>query len=1010
MSPLDSSLDSSLRAVSRSRRPRHRGRGAFRALSAIERLEPRALLATYSIPLVDNTGLKDYELYAVGYSASAPTAALQLVQTGSSSVATFTSVTAATGSITGIKINRAGGGGIPAVTGGISQIQIDDSLDTTGTVVLIAAVPTSGVAPTVTYTATGRNVTAPGLPPANNWPGGQTYVYTEVELTNKPSVPGTPGGLTVDSTQVNFWSMPITIGIDGATGQVPKKLGQPDALVRTKVFEAFQPFIMQETNLQGSGTTALKNAYLGLQSSVALVSPLSVLPDTSSPFNTAFDSTLQQLFGGPANPGLKLRITGDSGRTYTGTPTVAGGSYYLNFVDDNGASTPFQIYSPLTPNAAAAGTGTSGYQVFGCVGVFKNPVGSNGDALGVGRDIAAALNRGVALLGSSQPTKAGSTSQYWDTRIRWYPANQVYNNYSRFMHVGQANGANIFRLPPGAVQDAQKTFYSGSAYGFPQDENPPHGAPKYPTVPFKWDPVPAATTTVTVRLGPWGGDPVAVDSQDFSVLENSKNNVLTWSAGPFVGFTSPITATVQMGTSNAGTLVCEAGPNVNVSQSGDVWTLTETVKGSLNTYFTSGKIKYTTLAQNVDPQQLIVAATAGVAPTQQKSQGVNQITIVSSTAGPKVNAPVSFTTNPATPVAVAFPTVPTPFTDNATGVETTTPFTVTVTASAGRLTGSNAPVNPGIPGSSGVQVTGSGTATMTFVGTLGDLNAYFTAGKATYTPPAGTATQSLTTTLAGLSQLSAPAKTSVFIGQAGTPTVFSPIAFWLQPGQATALRWLPAGPPFADADSSSLAVTLQVVGGAATLQAVSQAGVTASGSGTQTMRFSGPIASLNAYFQTPGFITCTAPVGSLLPRTLLITASDGSRFGSAQTALLVQSPVASRPVVNVATLLGPTARNQAIEIDYQTLVNRSGATMTGSRSVQFMLNSLQAGTIEVYNNGQWYRVTPLRFGLMPLVAPGGKIRWTPPTGTSGRVAAFTISTWDGRQKSGASQVSVDVTA
>ncbi|MFM8633316.1 MAG: hypothetical protein ACKOEX_00640, partial [Planctomycetia bacterium] len=682
------------------------------------------------------------------------------------------------------------------------------------------------------------------------------------------------------------------------------------------------------------------------------------------------------------------------------------------FVNDAGAQHGhFQIYSPLTPNAAAAGTGTSGYQVFGCVGVFKNPViisDPSGDALGVGRDIAAALNRGVALLGSATPTVAGSTSNYWDTRNNWYPATQVYNNYSRFMHVGQADGANIFQLPPSYVSDAQGASM-GSAYGFPQDENPPHGTSLYPTVPFKWDPVPTGTKKVTVTLGPWGSQPVAVNSQVFSVPENSTNNVLTWSSNPFVGFTSLITATVNMGTSNAGTLTCDFGTNVTVSPSGNQWTLTETAAGALNTYFTSGKIKYSTLPNNTDPQQLIVSATAGSGPSLQESSGTNQITIISSTAGPKVNAPASFTTNPATPVTLAFPTVPTPFTDNASGVVASTQFTVTMTASAGRLTGANAPVNPAIPDSTGVTVTGSGTTTMTFVGTLGDLNSYFNTGKLTYTPPAGRATQTLTTTLAGAGKTSSPATTSIFIGQSGTPVVFSPMAFWLQPGQASNLRWLPAGPPFADADSSSLAVTLQVVGGAATLRAASRSGVTVTGSGTQTMTFTGPVRNLNALFQTAGFITCTAPVGSLLPRTLLVTASDGSRSGSAQTALLVQSPVASALSVNAATLLGPTTRNRAIEIDYQTLVNASGATMTGSRSVQFMLNSLQAGTIEVFNNGQWSRVVPLRFGLMPLVVPGGKIRWTPPSGVVGRIAAFTMSTWDGRQKSGPSRVSFDIT-
>ncbi|MFM8634952.1 MAG: hypothetical protein ACKOEX_09110, partial [Planctomycetia bacterium] len=346
-----------------------RGRQRRRGGAAFETLESRALLTTYSIPLVDNTLLTDYTLYAVGYSASAlsgaTTVGLEMVQSGST--ASFQQVTQATGQINGLKIHR--GSGAPAATE-ITKIEIPDTLDTTGAVVLIAAVPTGGAVPYVTYTNTGTKVTAPGLPPANNWPGGQTYVYTEVELTNKPAY-----GFVVDSTQVNFWSMPITIGIDGATSPVPSTLGQPNTLLRTKVFDAYQPFINGETNLAGTANASLRNAYLGLKSGVAIVSPLSVLPATGSAFNTAFDSTLMQLFGGKENRGLTLRVKGDKGGTYTGTPTVSGSSYYLNFVNDAGAQHGhFQIYSPLTPNAAAAGTGTSGYQVFGCVGVFKNPV------------------------------------------------------------------------------------------------------------------------------------------------------------------------------------------------------------------------------------------------------------------------------------------------------------------------------------------------------------------------------------------------------------------------------------------------------------------------------------------------------------------------------------------------------------------------------------------------------------------------------------------------------------
>jgi hypothetical protein len=46
---------------------------------------------------------------------------------------------------------------------------------------------------------------------------------------------------------------------------------------------------------------------------------------------------------------------------------------------------------------------------------------------------------------------------------------------------------------------------------------------------------------------------------------------------------------------------------------------------------------------------------------------------------------------------------------------------------------------------------------------------------------------------------------------------------------------------------------------------------------------------------------------------------------------------------------------------------------------------------------------------IPVLAPGGSIRWTPPANASGRLAAFRVLTWDGLQTSAVSQVSVAVT-
>ena len=251
------------------------------------------------------------------------------------------------------------------------------------------------------------------------------------------------------------------------------------------------------------------------------------------------------------------------------------------------------------------------------------------------------------------------------------------------------------------------------------------------------------------------------------------------------------------------------------------------------------------------------------------------------------------------------------------------------------------------------------------------------------------------------------------VSRGGATNVDVPIAFMTTMGTATSLRWLMN--PFTDRDSVQLTATLSASPGAAagTFRAASGAGVTVSPSGTAAaeLTFTGTVANLNAYFRnSAGFIRYTPAGSSLAPRTLSLSAqgSDGLS-GIATAALLVRAaaPQSPAPALNAAATLAGTV-GQPLVITYAQLVAATGATQTTSRSVQFILGGLNSGRLEVWTGSGW-SVVPSQVKYMPLVAPFGKIRWTPPAGASGAKAAFSVKTWDGWNLSGVSQVSVNLT-
>ena len=250
------------------------------------------------------------------------------------------------------------------------------------------------------------------------------------------------------------------------------------------------------------------------------------------------------------------------------------------------------------------------------------------------------------------------------------------------------------------------------------------------------------------------------------------------------------------------------------------------------------------------------------------------------------------------------------------------------------------------------------------------------------------------------------------VQRGGATIVTAPISFMTTAGRVAKLVWLMR--PFSDPDSVRLTAAMAVSPAAGgTLRAISRAGVTVTPSGTPSaeLQFSGTVAALNAYFQNrTGFISYTPTAGSLTPRMLTLSAqgSDGlSGLATAAVLVRARAPQAPAPAVRPTALLGPSPAGQPVVISYAQLVAATGATQTTSRSIQFMFAGLSSGRLEVWTGSRWSVVPAV--ANIPLLAPGGQIRWTPPAGASGIRAAFSVKTWDGWHLSGASRVSVSLT-
>lgn len=242
------------------------------------------------------------------------------------------------------------------------------------------------------------------------------------------------------------------------------------------------------------------------------------------------------------------------------------------------------------------------------------------------------------------------------------------------------------------------------------------------------------------------------------------------------------------------------------------------------------------------------------------------------------------------------------------------------------------------------------------------------------------------------------------------PIDFAPTAFWATAGAASPLVWPQGLTAFVDGGAVHLDVTLAVTG-AGRLEAVSAGGVTVRGSGGTELTFSGNVTALDTYFRQTGRMSYTPTGGSLDPRfvTLSSIGSDGLSGGTTSVILVKGATAPSpAPAIDGVGQLGPAHVSRPLEISYAQLATATGGTPASDRSLQFMLSGLQSGRLEVRQNGEWHpALTPSLFvPNPPLLAPGGLIRWTPATATSGTINAFQVKVFDGSRYSTAAQVKI----
>jgi hypothetical protein len=229
-------------------------------------------------------------------------------------------------------------------------------------------------------------------------------------------------------------------------------------------------------------------------------------------------------------------------------------------------------------------------------------------------------------------------------------------------------------------------------------------------------------------------------------------------------------------------------------------------------------------------------------------------------------------------------------------------------------------------------------------------------------------------------------------GTSEGPTVNAPATFTVpentgvDPGSP--LVW-PASPtPFADPDSQTLTVTLEVADGVINgTNDPTHTGVAVGGTGT-ARTFTGTIANLNTYFTTNGQITYTPPVSVVGTRTLTTKAADAKNMATATSTIDIVA--AELPQVSLAptTFTIEQEGPRQVALDFTTASFTDPADlpadtvytvkMTGSGTIQ----APSAGSVTFSSlGGGVYEFAGTLTNLDAYFQTPGRILYIPPLGS-----------------------------
>jgi hypothetical protein len=240
-----------------------------------------------------------------------------------------------------------------------------------------------------------------------------------------------------------------------------------------------------------------------------------------------------------------------------------------------------------------------------------------------------------------------------------------------------------------------------------------------------------------------------------------------------------------------------------------------------------------------------------------------------------------------------------------------------------------------------------------------------------------------------------PTDIVVTFGAWGTsegPTVNAPATFTVpentgvDPGSP--LVWPSSPTPFADPDSQTLTVTLEVADGAINgTNDPTHTGVAVGGTAT-ARTFTGTIANLNTFFTTKGQITYTPPVSVVGTRTLTTKAADSKNVASATSTINIVAAELPQVSLTPTTFTIEQDGPRQVALDFTTASFTDPADlpadtvytvkMTGSGTIQ----ATSAGGVAFSNlGGGVYTFAGTLTNLDTYFQTTDRILYTPPLGS-----------------------------